>query len=253
MKRIKSFLKNTLIYNFYFKLFHHEQYLVKKKEFLFYKALGIKDLVFDIGANIGDKTKLFFSLDTSVISVEPDLFNFQLLIKRFKNEKRITILNFAISEIEGEANFFVNEPGSPFNTLSTIWKNNLENEQLNRWKSITKFDTNYIVKTTTLDNLIYKYGTPDYIKIDVEGYELQCLKGLNKKIRIISFEANLPDFISETLQILIKLNSLDEHVKFNFVTDKSLFQFELNQEFDVFFDFIKNTDKKWMDIYSFME
>jgi len=38
------------------------------------------------------------------------------------------------------------------------------------------------------DALIERYGTPFYIKIDVEGYEEQVLQGLSVMPRLLSFE-----------------------------------------------------------------
>jgi FkbM family methyltransferase len=45
-----------------------------------------------------------------------------------------------------------------------------------------------MIQTTTLDALIKEHGNPDLIKIDVEGYELQVLKGLSTKEGEICFE-----------------------------------------------------------------
>jgi len=45
-----------------------------------------------------------------------------------------------------------------------------------------------MIQTTTLDALIKEHGNPDLIKIDVEGYELQVLKGLSTKEGKICFE-----------------------------------------------------------------
>lgn len=46
------------------------------------------------------------------------------------------------------------------------------------------------VPVTVLDDLIYKYGKPGFCKIDVEGFELDVLRGLNTSIPCISFEYN---------------------------------------------------------------
>jgi len=40
----------------------------------------------------------------------------------------------------------------------------------------------------TLDDLIHSYGEPAFIKIDVEGYELNVLRGLTRRVRCVSFE-----------------------------------------------------------------
>ena len=44
------------------------------------------------------------------------------------------------------------------------------------------------VRTITLDEMVEKYGTPDMIKIDVEGYEYEVLQGLSAKQKKICFE-----------------------------------------------------------------
>jgi hypothetical protein len=44
------------------------------------------------------------------------------------------------------------------------------------------------VQSTTIDAMIERYGVPDLLKIDVEGYELNVLKGLTQKVNDICFE-----------------------------------------------------------------
>jgi FkbM family methyltransferase len=44
---------------------------------------------------------------------------------------------------------------------------------------------------TTMDTLISLYGKPDYCKIDVEGFEINVLKGLNIPLNLVSFEYHL--------------------------------------------------------------
>ena len=60
------------------------------------------------------------------------------------------------------------------------------------------------VTVSTLDNMIEKYGTPDFLKVDVEGGELQVFEGLSQPISVICFEANLPRFREETLSIIYR-------------------------------------------------
>jgi hypothetical protein len=41
---------------------------------------------------------------------------------------------------------------------------------------------------TTLDALIAKHGRPAFIKLDVEGYEAEALRGMSQAVRGLSFE-----------------------------------------------------------------
>jgi hypothetical protein len=50
------------------------------------------------------------------------------------------------------------------------------------------WDKEFQVPTFTLDQLIGRYGVPDFCKIDVEGAELLVLQGLSTPIPCLSFE-----------------------------------------------------------------
>ena len=53
--------------------------------------------------------------------------------------------------------------------------------------------TRYHVPVVTLDAAVASFGNPFYCKIDVEGWELEVLKGLTKPIPLVSFEFHLFD------------------------------------------------------------
>ena len=58
-------------------------------------------------------------------------------------------------------------------------------------------------QTITIDRLIEIYGVPDLIKIDVEGYESNVIKGLTKRNKKLCFEWN--EEMSEELFLCLKL------------------------------------------------
>jgi hypothetical protein len=78
-----------------------------------------------------------------------------------------------------------------------------------------QWDSSQKVKLHTLDALIETYGEPSYVKIDVEGYELEVLSGLSRPISLISVEY-LPGFPHLTGEVLARLSELGDY-RFNVV------------------------------------
>lgn len=67
---------------------------------------------------------------------------------------------------------------------------------------------------------------PYYVKIDVEGFELEVIWGLSQAVPLLSVECNLPHFCNETLEIVKKLSDLSSLIRFNFVTTEPPLKFE---------------------------
>ena len=254
INRLKAKVKdNDSLYGIYLYFFHRQYYLHKKREWLFYKRLiSPGALVFDIGANIGNKSKLFAGLGSPVIALEPDQTNYDSLIRRFRSKKQIRVLPLAVSHSKGVAKFYMLEPGSAYNTLNLKWKETLEDPQANRWHDSRNFQKEVEVPTTTIDALIDEFGIPEFIKIDVEGNELSCIQGLSQRVGLISFEANLPEFKNETLRILDHLNNIDKNVRFNYMRDDETFEFPQHLSHNEFYRFLESTGIRYMEIFSFM-
>ncbi len=165
--------------------------------------------VFDIGANIGDKTDLFLRFADHVVSVEPDPTACQKLKNRFGHRASCTLVSAAVGEAEGSAELLRADVANAFNSLST---KHCEQHQLSNLQKVK-------VDVVTLNSLISRFGMPDFTKIDVEGFEKQVFLGLSKPLPVVCFEANLSAFLDETLFILNRLQGLSPDYEFNLIVN----------------------------------
>jgi FkbM family methyltransferase len=228
LKRLNVYhqLKYSPLFRLYERVFKPQIIAQHKKEVSLYQSfLHSPALIFDIGAYDGHKTAAFAEISSKVISCEPDPDSFRILSDRFRHCKnKVHLLNCAVYDKQGEALLQRNVKGSAFNTLNTEWSDILQRDRGERWSEKIKFDESIsvVTKTTTLDHLIEQFGLPDFIKVDVEGSELQVMRGLTKKIRAVSFECLLPEFKSQLLEILAKLLSMDSSYHFNIIYNEEL-------------------------------
>lgn len=160
------------------------------KQLDFYSQfINTGNLVFDIGANVGDKTDLFLKLGAKVVAVEPQESCWRVLKRRFN--KNVYIEPVALAGKRGSETLFVDSS----TTISSVSKDWIKAVKQSGRFSSHKWAYKLPVQTTTLDNLIDKYGQPAFCKIDVEGAEFDVLQGLSRPIKVISFE-----FVSERIE-----------------------------------------------------
>lgn len=138
------------------------------------------DLVFDVGANLGDKTAAYLSRGARVIAIEPQFAMVAQLQDRFGGCGDVTILEVGLSDTVGELQMSVNSAVPAISTFMEEWKFGRFSDQ--------KWDQVATVPVTTLDILIKEYGSPRFIKIDVEGFEETVVNGLSKRSGCISTE-----------------------------------------------------------------
>jgi FkbM family methyltransferase len=211
----------------------------------FYSSLIKKgDLCFDIGANRGQYTKMFLQLGARVVSVEPQNSCLKMLYNLYGRNESVYLVSKAVGSQEGVKEMTICNKSSSLSTLSQRWIN--ESRHSIKFNEIIKQK----VELITLDKLIEKYGLPKFCKIDVEGYELEVLKGLSKKIPILCFEF-VKEFPSQTQKCIEQILSIGP-AKFNFTTYNNFdFYFRKwvneNQLFETL-ESIKNP-RLWGDIY----
>jgi FkbM family methyltransferase len=203
---------------------------------------GTLDLVFDVGANRGDKTWVFRQLAKKVVSFDPDKLCFEALRTRYARDRGICLENVALGDREHVGKFYVEEEGSAYNTL-----NEKERDWLvsNRNQNIREV----LVSVSTLDNMILKYGIPNFLKIDVEGSEMTVFNGLSQPVPVICFEANLPRFREESIYIVKQLSSYTA-ARFNLRLENN-FMFSSHQNAETVISVLSRNELVSYDIFFF--
>lgn len=140
--------------------------------------------VIDVGSNKGQSIDFFRKIDRKAViyGFEPNEKLYQKLIKKYSPNPSVTIINKGISDTEGSLLFHENilDETSTFENLnynSAYLKKKAKILGVTVEKIITK---SYEVDVTTLSKFIELNPNKifDVLKIDVEGHELQALKGL---------------------------------------------------------------------------
>lgn len=142
------------------------------------------DLVFDIGANAGNRVKIFIRLGARVVAVEPQKICADFLESAFKDNPNFILLRKALGPEPGQGTIFVSKTHT-ISTMSAEWITAVR--ESGRFAK-EEWDTEEVVAMDTLDNLIAEFGEPSFIKIDVEGYEYAVLSGLSRPVKAVSLE-----------------------------------------------------------------
>jgi FkbM family methyltransferase len=189
-----------------------EQLKFFKEQLQFYSNfIKIDDLCFDVGGNIGEKARVFLKLGAKVVIIEPQKNCVDMLKNRFGSEA--IILQKGVGAIKEIKDFYISNNSQ----LSSFNKNWLDDLNETRFVN-SKVQMIEKIEIITLDSLINTYGVPSFIKIDVEGYELEVIKGLSKQFNLLSFEFTVPERLDALLKILDNLNQKFSNLKFNFST-----------------------------------
>ena len=167
-KLLKKNLKKYLVLRY---LNQKLDFFLKKKipeAFVIINKLKVNTSV-DVGSNTGKWTYYLSKVSARVISFEPTFLLFKLNKKLFSNIKKITTFNCALGSVN--ANAIIKVPDS-----------NLDEASIGK-----KFKSQVQVSTESVrivrGDKILKNKKIDLIKIDVEGYEIEVLKGLKETIK----------------------------------------------------------------------
>ena len=188
----------------------YSQSAVFKVRRLFYSQwISRGDLCIDVGANVGNRTSVFLTLGASVVAIEP-LEKCQQILK-LKFGKSIHLVGKAVGAQVGKMRFYEGNT-STLSTLSSEWKKRVSDTRFvsETWRPARE------ISVTTLQEIIAQHGVPQFIKIDVEGFEYEVLMGLHTAVPTISLEYTVPEMSDSLEQCLSLLHKLSREYKYNY-------------------------------------
>ena len=143
------------------------------------------DLVFDIGAHVGDRIAAFRRLGARVVAVEPQPALVKTLRLLYRRDPKVIIEAAAVGRHPGSIELSLNLDNPTVSTVSTDFiaaAANAPGWEGQAWRK------RIVVPLTTVDALIARHGMPAFIKVDVEGFEAEALAGLTQPVKTLSFE-----------------------------------------------------------------
>lgn len=149
-----------------------------------------KNLVYDIGANIGQDTDFYLKKGYDVIAVEADPSLADKLKKKFSFQIKagfLTVLNIGIAGIRGKIPFYVNKHNIWSSFCGKLGSRIVEFPDA----TLGGLDRVVDIECFTLVDIFKDHGVPFYLKVDIEGYGYEAIDFL-RNTNIL----NIPTYIS---------------------------------------------------------
>jgi FkbM family methyltransferase len=151
-------------------------------------------LIIDVGMHKGEDTEFYLQKGFNVVAIEAcpafSKLAFEKL-KKYIDEKKLTILNVGIAENEGVGTFYQ----CSHEDWSCFSKEKMEAAKQNFGFTYTEYE----VPCITFDKIIKNYDVPYYLKIDIEGNDIFVLREIlkhNYKPRYLSIESHFADYLA---------------------------------------------------------
>lgn len=163
----------------------------------------MNDLIFDVGAHKGEDTALYLAKGFRVLAIEAHPGLADSIKERFAgaiHAGHLTVVQAAVSDQDGPVVFYENEKVSVWGTTSFEWSE--RNAQMGAPSRCIE------VPSVRFEDLLDTYGTPYYLKVDIEGADQLCIEALRNRVkpRHVSFESTKSSWV----ELLAEFDLLDE-------------------------------------------
>lgn len=146
-----------------------------------------RKLIIDVGVHKGEDTEYYLKKGFRVVGIEanPDLYqSTKDRLESYINTGQLKLLNVAISPEDGEIIFYTNLDRSIWGTIFPDW---VKRNEILGTKSV-----GIKVKSCRFEKILQEFGVPYYLKVDIEGADILCVRALQNfqtKPRFISLES----------------------------------------------------------------
>ncbi len=144
-------------------------------------------LLIEVGSYDGYDSLKFYNEGFKVYTFEPKKDLYEALSERTRNMENYTVINKAVCLENGITKFNICKSGGASSILEFKDDSELERHWTSNRKDIQYSGLSYDVETIRLDTFIEKEGLEnsiiDYIHIDAQGIDLECLMSLGKYIK----------------------------------------------------------------------
>lgn len=128
--------------------------------------------ILDIGANIGFYTQIFSNIvgpNGTVHAFEPEATNFNYLQQNLGTNKNVKLVNKAVSDKTGPIKIY----------LSKMLNVDHRTYPVDDYAEVIE------INATTIDDYLLSNNTTqvDFIKMDIQGFEMAALKGMEKTLK----------------------------------------------------------------------
>ena len=223
IKKLFKLVRLILSFDYYvYYLFLKYRIVFSYEHLSILKYIKEIDIVLDIGANKGQFSLLInhHFPKKKIILFEPLNFEYQILKKIFRKRKNILIKNYLV----GNSNVMTSFNISKKSDSSSILKPG--KIQLDYYPS-SKTISRQKVKMIKLRSIRKFLNYPTFVKIDVQGYEQEVLKGMEyKNIKYIYLEGSDLNLYEEQpiikkIILFLKKKNFKKIAQFNVNRDKN--------------------------------